>query len=353
MWPYWLLLSFHALLPALFYGKTSCKQLQGLAWIIIFVALTGMIGLRHEVGGDWAAYIEHIEITRNQTLIEALSWGDPGYNFLNWLNARFFIEPYFVNLICAGIFAFGLIKFSRSLPNPWIPLVIAVPYLVIIVAMGYTRQATAVGLLMLGLSALKSGKAGFLLVCIVAAMLFHKTAAILLILPMMYMSRSQQLVFLGLAGALLLAAWTRFNSIINTLISGYIDAEYSSTGALIRLSMNALPALIYLFFSRHFELKDKERSVWRIMSFLAIILMAAYFISPSSTALDRISLYLIPLQLFVASHLVATKGGGNWSTPVIYIIIVIYAFFIQFVWLFFAANRTAWIPYQLTHIQII
>lgn len=39
-------------------------------------------------------------------------------------------------------------------PHPWLSLLLAVPHLIVVVAMGYTRQEAALGLLMLGLASL-------------------------------------------------------------------------------------------------------------------------------------------------------------------------------------------------------
>ena len=72
---------------------------------------------------------------------------------LNWLAARTELGPYFVNTVCAALFAWGLVVFCRAQPRPWLALVVAVPYLVTVVAMGYTRQGTAIGLAMLALPA--------------------------------------------------------------------------------------------------------------------------------------------------------------------------------------------------------
>ena len=73
---------------------------------------------------------------------------------LNWFAGQNELGIWFVNTICGGIFSYGLIAFARSQPRPWLALAVAVPYLIIVVAMGYTRQAAAIGFVMLGLSAL-------------------------------------------------------------------------------------------------------------------------------------------------------------------------------------------------------
>ena len=46
-----------------------------------------------------------------------------------------------------------LIRFCLAQADPWLSVLIAIPYMVIVVAMGYTRQAVALGILMVGLAA--------------------------------------------------------------------------------------------------------------------------------------------------------------------------------------------------------
>ena len=42
-------------------------------------------------------------------------------------------------------FIIGLTIFVKSLPNPWLGYVIAFPYLITVVGMGYSRQAVVIG----------------------------------------------------------------------------------------------------------------------------------------------------------------------------------------------------------------
>ncbi len=87
MWPYWFLF----LVPA-WLAMTRLQQAVSPArrwpdwWRVVFVLLVLMIGLRHEVGGDWGNYLEHIEATSHDSLLGAIIRGDPAYNLLNWVS---------------------------------------------------------------------------------------------------------------------------------------------------------------------------------------------------------------------------------------------------------------------------
>jgi len=141
MWPYWFLFGVPVWLAVKHLRPVANPARRwGGRWRVVFVLLVLMIGLRHEVGGDWGNYVEHIEMVTNVPLQEALSQGDPAYSLLNWLAAEPGLGIYFTNTVCAALFAWGLLVFCRAQPRPWLALVVAVPYMVTVVAMGYTRQ---------------------------------------------------------------------------------------------------------------------------------------------------------------------------------------------------------------------
>jgi hypothetical protein len=64
---------------------------------------------------------------------------------------------------------------------------------------------------------------------------------------------------------------------------------------------------------------------------------------PSSTAVDRVSLYLMPLQLAV---LVRAALLGRSRLPGT-VAVLAFSFAVQFVWLNFADNARYWVPYRI------
>jgi hypothetical protein len=127
---------------------------------------------------------------------------------------------------------------------------------------------------------------------------------------------------------------------------GYIESEYQSSGALIRIAMNALPAALFLLFRKRFQLSVEQRSFWGLMAWSALLLIALLAVSPSSTAVDRIALYWIPLQLFVLSRLPNALGKRNGKNLVWVLVVLGYSAAVHFVWLFYADTSFAWLPYQ-------
>lgn len=352
MWPYWLLFAIPAGAAA-FERTTGAGQAGhtnrrrsalGLVLFGVFVAL--MIGWRHEVGGDWEQYLISYERRAGMTLSEVLALEDPGYKVIEWISNRFDWGVYGVNLMAATLFTFGLVRFTSQLPRPWLALVASIPYLVIVLGMGYSRQGIALGCLMAGLVALGRGRLREFVFWALLGSTFHKSAV--LVIPMAALSASRgrlwTAVWVGLVTA---TAYTLFlESSVEVLVEGYLVAQYQSSGAQIRLYMIAVPAAFFLFLRRRFDMSPAERTFWSWFSVAAIAAFAAFFLSPSSTAVDRTALYLLPLQLVVMAYfpdVLGLKGSANqvW----VLLGVLIYAS-VQFVWLKYANFSYTWIPYQ-------
>ena len=327
----------------------SVQRLQ-VEWRGVFFLITLMIGLRHQVGGDWANYLGNINLIADLTLSETLtaSRGDPADGLIKWIASQSGFGIYLVNTVYAILFSWGLMVFCRIQPRPWLALTVAVPYLIIVVAMGYSRQGVAIGLAMLGLAALESrGVFKFVLWVALAAM-FHKSAIILIPLAVVAVAGTRHrlltLIWVGLAAVMLYGLLLM--EYLDSLVSGYIGDQYESSGAAIRIAMNALPSSLFLIFRRRFQLAPAQRNFWSWMAFASLAFVPLLLVSPSSTAVDRVALYWIPLQMFVWSRIPDAMGSPGVSTFGWVYAVVAYSAIVQFVWLFFATHSIYWLPYQ-------
>lgn len=347
MIPYWLIFLFPAWLAItrLRPVQSQSGQWSG-SWHAVFWLLVLMIGLRHEVGGDWLNYIDHIEKVTNVSLQEVLSHADPGYSLLNWLAAETGLGIYFTNTVCALLFAWGLVVFCRAQQRPWLALVVAVPYLVTVVAMGYTRQGTAIGLAMLGLVALSDRNTLRFVVFVVLAATFHKSAVILMPLAILAGTKRKLWTAFWVGLSSLLFYRLMLEDSVDGLTVNYIEAQYDSSGAAIRVAMNAVPAVLFLFYRRRFVITQAERTFWSWMSLGALGFVVLLVVSPSSTAVDRVALYWIPLQLFVLSRFPNAIGSPNGLNSLLVTGVVAYSAAVLFVWLVFATHAIYWLPYN-------
>ena len=351
MIPYWLLFFIPAL-QAVSKLKQMQPTLQGQRWPnmwrIVFVLIALMIGLRHQVGGDWANYLGNIENTATLTLSEtfAISRGDPADSLLKWIASQTGFGIYLVNSVYAILFTWGLLVFCRKQPRPWLALTVAVPYLIIVVAMGYSRQGVAIGLCMLGLVALETKGVGKFVLWVALAATFHKSAIILIPLAVVAGTRRRFLTAFWVGVAIVVLFVLLLQEYVDNLVSGYITDQYESSGAAIRVAMNALPASLFLLLRKRFQLATAQRTFWSWMALGALAFVLLLFVSPSSTAVDRVALYWIPLQMLVWSRLPDAMGRPGARNAGWVYAVVAYSAAVQFVWLLFATHSMYWLPYQ-------
>jgi EpsG family len=345
VFPYWLIFTLFAA-GAVQYRPDFRRPLQGgpFLWTMALV-MTLFVGLRYDVGGDWLNYIDILRDIGYRDFWDGVWKQDPGYGLLNWIVARAGLGVWAVNLVCAALFAWGMMKFARHQPNPWLVFVVAVPYLIIVVAMGYVRQGVAIGFIVAGLSVLDRGMLRFLVYMALAAS-FHKSAVV--VLPFVALSATQRRIVtagIGLVSVVLLY-YLFIQASVDKLMTNYVEAGYASQGAGIRVAMNLPPAILFLLFHRRFVTDEQERKLWRNFSLAALAALVLLALTSSTTAVDRLALYLIPLQMFVLARVPEAFSDKQRSSLGLTLAIVFYSAAIQFVWLTYADNAEFWLPYQ-------
>jgi hypothetical protein len=353
---YWLLFAFFAvgafvaplnLGPVYSTPQGQSRQVPSqfrLAFIAGAIATICMIGLRYRVGPDWQTYTYIFWNAHTQYLSAALKLGDPGYEALNWIAYQLGADFWLVNLISAAIFGWGLFRFCSAQPAPWVAAAIAVPYMIIVVAMGYTRQSIALGVLMAGLA--RQGRGASVLnfaIYVAVAAAFHKTAVVVFPLVALAGKGSKFVSFLIAVCASVLLYDSFLQSSVSGLIKDYLDTDYSSQGALVRIAMNMLAAVLLWAFKGKLGFSDHEFKIWRNFALAAVLFVILFAVIPSSAAVDRMSLYIIPLQLAVLTR-IALLGRNRTSGIAA---VLIYMFAVQYVWLNFAQHARFWVPYQL------
>jgi len=353
MFPYWLLFlvpAYMALSQLRPIPQTGLRVRRGRwsnEWRGIFFILVLMIGLRHEVGGDWNNYLDmlatYIDPDKNT---REFNFQDPAFVLFNWLAAQTGLGLYLLNLLSAIFFSWGLVVFCRAQPRPWLALAVAVPYLITVVAMGYTRQSTAIGIAMIGMATLGRGSHLRFLFWIVLAAMFHKSALIMapLVLSLHTKHRIFTLLWIGLAGIILFILFLQDG--MSFWLHGYFEDAMQSSGALVRVLMSVAPAILFLVFRKRFQLSPNQYAFWTWMAWGALLLLVLLKVLPSGTVVDRVGLFWIPLQLFVLSRLPNVLGRRYGGNLVWVLAVVGYSAVIHYVWLVHSNYSIAWLPYQ-------
>lgn len=339
---YWFLL----VLPTYFllFKNNNGNKTPQVIWVSFGLFLTIIIGLRNEIGCDWTVYLAGLqtskEITWDQIIETRL---EIGYTIISWLSIALGADIYGINFFCAAVFTFGLISLSKSQPYPWISILVSIPYLVIVVAMGYTRQAAALGFLMIGIGYLIRKKVLIYLLFVLLAALFHRTAFIFLsfvfFLPgggklKRIFAICTMVIFLG--GAYLLEQ-------VDIFIVNYVQNTMESEGGQVRILMNMIASFILLLFWNKWNRNFTDRWLWGLFAFISSACLPLVFFA--STAVDRMALYLIPIQLVVWARLPLFTEGKMERKSLLFIIII-YANTTLFIWINFANHSSCWLPYN-------
>jgi hypothetical protein len=346
MWPYWIMFLFAALGALSSSGNAGgvrrSHRLQP-GWICVCAIFILMVGFRQEVGGDWRTYAWHFAFMGNISLGKALTFGDPGYYYLNWLVSRMGGDVYSVNLFCATLMVWGAGKFCRQQPLPWLALLVSVPYLIIVVAMGYSRQGAALGLALVGLSHLGRHETLKFVIFVLLGALFHKSAILLLPIAALSATHSRIWTFIWVGVVAVSGAYLLILESLDRLWQNYVEAEMQSQGGLIRVAMNAVPAVILIVFRNRLFYTQAEKKLWLWMAIFSLATVP--LITVSSTAVDRMALYFIPIQLFAFSRIPFLVKRPSDRQLMIAGVVAYYAL-VQFVWLNYAAHALYWLPYR-------
>ncbi|WP_288413704.1 EpsG family protein [uncultured Sphingomonas sp.] len=345
MLTYWLLFGFWAIGSL---QSPAAREQTRYYFLFIFGAVVTalIIGLRFEVGGDWKNYLE---IYQNMYFLEfrqAIFFSDPGYAFVSWIAARTDLGIVFVNFACAVIFSSGLFYLCWKQPNPYLAALVAVPYLIIVVAMGYTRQSAAIGLICFAVADSSERRLVRIVVLVGIAALFHKSAA--LMLPVILGPVLARNYLLGIIGgiACVVLFYLVLRSSADALLSQYVTSNYDSQGALIRVAMNVLAAALFLYFRKRIDLPYFQKFYWTICSIIALLSIVALSAASASSGVDRFSLYLIPLQLIIYCRLPILASKDGKPVPSVLLAVLFYSFVVQATWLFKADNAEYWLPYK-------
>lgn len=346
---YWLLFAYPALMalayPAMVRpSNRNAGQVFAIVGFVLFYTL--IAGLRYEIGGDWGNYQEIYDDIATESLGYALTLTDPLYGLTNWVSAQAGLSMYFVNGVCAFLLVLGVVRIAGRFRDPWLAVTMAVPYLLIVVGLGYIRQGAAIGMLLLAIVAFERGKVVRTLVYLLVGIGFHTTAVMVFPLFALTLARRNRMLAVLLALVSFFAYFALVVPRFDKFQAGYIEGELDSTGALARILMSFVPSLLLLLRFSKFGVDSRVKSIWWSAAVANVIALIALGLSPSSTAVDRAGLYFSIVQIAVFGEFRNLVPVAARTTAFIRITLIGIAALVQVVWLVFATNSIDWVPYQ-------
>ena len=344
---YWIFLGTQSMLAMLEQSTQHARRRFDAIWMVFGACLAMFIGLRWKTGGDWGNYYRNLDAFY---WVGPTATVEPGadalFTLLQMFAALFPLGIIVVTLFSGILMTVALIRFSLDQPRPWLCMTVAFPYLVVVCGMGYIRQGIAISLLLLGLVALRKGKVITYTLWAVAAALFHSTAVALLPLGAIASGRRQLVSVTFMTALSVLAFGSLLRDRADSMFVSYVEAELSSSGALVRAFMNALPAAIFLLFRKNFHLTDSYRLAWTLLAVVAVLQVPATLLYASTTVVDRLGLYLLPIQCFVWSRVPDALASNKQQRVMLGTAIVCLYLAVFFTFIVFGDNAFAWKPYR-------
>jgi hypothetical protein len=344
---YWLFLGFIAIMALVEQGDREVSHRVNFGWVIFTIALIAFMGGRWRTGGDWGNYYLGLEPFYWLTIDNAAaSSKDVGYTVLSIFASWFPTGIVVITMFTAIVLGISLLIFSLAQPRPWLCMTVAFPYFVVVCGMGYMRQGIAISFILLGLLALEREKIGRYTAWVATGALFHGTATVMIPLGAIVSRRNRLIVLALVAMVTIFAFRTLLESRADALVNNYVDADAESAGALVRALMGALPASIFLVFRRHFALEGSAQLAWTALAVAAVLAVPAVVFFPSSTVIDRLGLYLLPLQFYIWSRVPDALATSVQQRQIFALGIVLLYIVIFFTFANYADHADSWFPYR-------
>jgi hypothetical protein len=322
------------------YSLGKYKVIQNVLYFVLLILLILLVGLRFEVGGDWKAYLEWQESVEGLSVYQSIALPSPVYTLINILSWKFG-GIYFVNLMIATLSILGLHAFSKVSEHPKFVVISLLPFVIFILAMGFSRQALALSFILLVynrniyLFGLGSG----------LAILSH--LSIIGMIPIYYMyQRNTHLV----QHILFLTMVFIFLSILSDKLylyyEYYVSSEtYRSTGTLFRL----LPIFLFAIFFVFRQVKMRKSNSTQLFDALVfclspLITLFVLSVSGYSTPVDRIFYYVLPLVTMYISRSDTIFKFNFKVYARSYFLVANYILF--FAWTIIGAHAKYWLPYK-------
>ena len=314
--------------------------------LTFFIFLVLFVGWRHEIGVDWEAYQNQTQLF-SSGLFALLLLEDPGYQLFNFIGKAFGGGVYTTNILSSLVFFSGLFYFSARHTKLFRALAVSYPYLIVFVAMGYTRQSAAIGLLLFCLTFCfqKRFLASVLFALIASS--FHKSAILGLLFPLFTFGFSW--LFLMVSGSFLCFLFLVFllSPLGNIYFERYFESGLSSGGSYFRIGVQLCAAIIFLTNTNFFRRKGEAVYDFCLYSsYISIMLFISVFLLSGATFLDRIALYFFPLQIIIFSdipNIYKLRVNGINLVPIFFLF---YGAFFLGLYLSFGNYVEFWLPYQ-------
>jgi len=286
-------------LLAMLGASTTARSASGAMLALVALPLVLFMGTRLETGCDFSGYLHRFELLYNDaTFFNVIRREEPGFHLLNWLVMELDLGYMWVNILASSIYVYCIFKFSKLSARPILLIALFFPILIVQLGMSGLRQALATGFLMLALVEFVSGNRLKTALYILVGALFHQSVIIMLPLALVagrQITLSRLLIALVVLGPLAFVILGERAEVYNNRYVAQVYGENSSSGALLRYGLAALPFLFLVKYRN--KVKSAHPQIFNLMwvfSFICFVMLPLAFLS--TVALHRMVYYILPVS---------------------------------------------------------
>lgn len=344
MIPYILLI----LIPSIF-ALFNARKLSFLLWGVNFVAFVLFIGLRLKVGPDWRQYSYIHKTLAYYDFWDVVMRAEPLSYALFWISSNAGFEVYLSNIVAAAVMMIGVCSFARRTASPWVAIVAATPYFIIVMGMSGVRQALAAGLILFLLSNWERYRFITRGIFILVAAMFHTSALvnnIFLVTKLTIATRYKIVIgfFILLITLYLSAEVSMYSENMMQYKERYLEGSFlvQSFGSLYHIAMIAIPAALGFIFKKRIIEQIHSVPLLNFGLHAAFSVLILNFFSSTVASRLTVYLYFIPMMIYPA---LIDAFGRNARTTVIFSIILFHLM-VMGAWFKLGNHSFAYVPYK-------
>lgn len=320
--------------------RISASLLACSALLIVF------IGLRHHVGMDWNNYL--IMMARADyanNLLDSLRVTEPGYSLILMIASTTDLGIYVANFLSALIVVPCLVAWARRTPEPWLALLAAYPFFIMVFLMSANRQALAAACFMGVMAVWDRLNIVQRTALIFGCAMFHYSVLILLVFVALDLQLRREIKVV----AVFVMSGISIYALQNLGQASYYNNTYGlnqeevleSQGALFHVALNFIPASLYFLFPKARAILFPNALI-RNMAFAAMLTLPMALVL--STAASRINFYWTPMAMYVLAALPGVIAQQSRQPVRLLASLLVLA--VAPIWLLTANSAQAYIPYQ-------
>ena len=329
--------------------------------ISCFTLIVIFTGFRFNVGADWNTYFSLFNQFKEFGFpsIQIFTSSDPIYITLNILSHRTSNSIYLVNLLIAFLFFISLYFLIQNQEDKLISILSSFLLVVIILNMGYARQALAVSFILFFFIFFIKKKYLTSSFFVILSILSHKTSILVfgLIFLIFLLSNLKflKIKYFFLVFFLSLIFFYYYRIDITRMIELYVykdiplhitvKQKMTSEGVLPKILYILPYILIFFVFKKIKFINNNEKYIFHSLIFFVILSIP--FLGYFSSLVDRILVYIYVLPSLIVPKVLEIQYFQDKKKKFnLEIVVIIYSFLSVVTWLMYANHSDYWVNYQ-------